>query len=478
MQKLAEVCIRRPVFASMIVLALVVVGGASYFRLGVDRFPSVDLPTVTVRTELPGASTEEMETQVSQKIEEVVNTIQGINELRSISSPGNSLLIVTFDLKRNIDVAAQDVRDKGAIAIRDLPGSNVTRGLNEQSLRTMGRVADPKSFNDLVVATINGAPVRVRDIGWAEDGTKEQRSAARLDGVPTVVLEVRRQSGENTVAVIEAAKANLEKLAARLPADVRVDIIRDQSRYIYQALHEINLHLVLGSILASLVVLAFMRSWRSTIIAGIAIPASVIAAFAMMFFLNFTLNSVTMLALVLMVGIVIDDAIVVLENIFRFVEEKKMRPFEAARAATADIGLAVMGTQLALVVIFVPVSFMSSISGRFLYQFGLTAAASVMVRLLVSFTLTPMMSARFLRTEDAHAGGGEGHGGHGADAGARSRTGFYAWLDRGYAWTPALSMRFRFVIVGLSIAVIASSVPLYRLGKQGYVPSDGGEGEC
>src|SRR5256884_168274 len=517
MQKLAEVCIRRPVFASMIVLALVVVGGASYFRLGVDRFPSVDLPTVTVRTELPGASTEEMETQVSQKIEEVVNTIQGINELRSISSPVNSLLIVPFDLKRNIDVAAQDVRDKVAIAIRnlprdikapiiaktdndqtpvltvaivgnrslrelteiadktvkvelerssgvgdvrivggllravnvwvdadrlaayqipitavrdavvrqnaDLPGGNVTRGLNEQSLRTMGRVADPKSFNDLVVATINGAPVRVRDIGWAEDGTKEQRSAARLDGVPTVVLEVRRQSGENTVAVIEAAKANLEKLAARLPADVRVDIIRDQSRYIYQALHEINLHLVLGSILASLVVLAFMRSWRSTIIAGIAIPASVIAAFAMMFFLNFTLNSVTMLALVLMVGIVIDDAIVVLENIFRFVEEKKMRPFEAARAATADIGLAVMATTLSLVVIFVPVSFMSSISGRFLYQFGLTAAVSVMVSLLVSFTLTPMMCARMLRSEDA---AGHGHG----DGEAASRRGFYAYLDR------------------------------------------------
>src|SRR5207244_600374 len=185
MQKLAEVCIRRPVFASMIVLALVVVGGASYFRLGVDRFPSVDLPTVTVRTELPGASTEEMETQVSQKIEEVVNTIQGINELRSISSPGNSLLIVTFDLKRNIDVAADRlaayqipitaVRDAVVRQNADLPGGNVTRGLNEQSLRTMGRVADPKSFNDLVVATINGAPVRVRDIGWAEDGTKEQR---------------------------------------------------------------------------------------------------------------------------------------------------------------------------------------------------------------------------------------------------------------------------------------------------------------
>ncbi len=499
MQKLAEICIRRPVFASMIVLSLVVVGAASYFRLGVDRFPAVDLPTVSIRTELLGASTEEMETQVSQKIEEAVNTIQGISELRSITSPGNSIVIVTFNLNRQIDVATQDVRDKVAAVIRnlprdirtpiisktdndqapvmtvavagdrslkelteiadklvrvelersagvgevrivgglnravniwidadrlaayqipitavrdalgrqnaDLPGGNVTAGLNEKSLRTMGRVADPKSFNDLVVATINGAPVRIRDIGRAEDGTKEQRSAARLDGVPTVVLEVRRQSGENTVAVIESAKKNLARLQARIPADVRLEVIRDQSRYIHAALHEINLHLILGSILASLVVLAFMRSWRSTLIAAVAIPTSTIAAFGVMWSLGFTLNSVTMLALVLMVGIVIDDAIVVLENIFRFVEEKKMRPFEAAREATRDIGLAVLATTFSLVVIFVPVSFMSSVSGRFLYQFGLTAAAAVLVSLLVSFTLTPMMSARLLRTEDAAAGG-------------------------------------------------------------------------
>src|SRR5206468_340621 len=195
------------------------------------------------------------------------------------------------------------------------------------------------------------------------------------------------------------------------------------------ALHEINTHLVLGSILACLVVLAFMRNWRATFIAGIAIPTSVIATFGMMRALNFTLNSVTMLALVLMVGIVIDDAIVVLENIFRFVEEKQMGAFEAAREATRDIGLAVMATTFSLVVIFVPVSFMSSISGRFLYQFGLTAAAAVLVSLLVSFTLTPMMSARLLRAQDAAAGGE-----HGA---ARSRGGFYSWIDRGYTWTLA-----------------------------------------
>jgi HAE1 family hydrophobic/amphiphilic exporter-1 len=565
MQKLAEVCIKRPVFATMLVMAFVVVGAASWFRLGVDRFPAVDLPTVNVRVELAGASAEEMETQVSQKLEEQINAIQGINELRSISGAGATIIIVTFNLNRQIDVAAQDVRDKVAIAVRnlpreilppvvskfdndqapvvtialsgerslrelteiadktarpllersagvgevrivgglpravsvwvdpdrlaayqipitsvrdaivrqnaDLPGGNVTTGLNETSLRTMGRIADPRAFNDLVVATLNGVPVRVSDIGYAEDGTREQRSAARLDGVPTVIMEVRRQSGENTVAVIEGVKTRLAALRRQIPPDVTLAVIRDQSRYIYAALHEINLHLVLGSILASLVVLAFMRSWRSTFIAAVAIPTSVVSAFGMMWALNFTLNSVTMLALVLMVGIVIDDAIVVLENVFRFVEEKKMRPFEAAREATADIGLAVMATTFSLVVIFVPVSFMSSISGRFLYQFGLTAAVSVLVSLLVSFSLTPMMCARLLRTEDA-ASGYAAEGAH-----ARSRGGFYAWLDRGYAWSLALAMRHRWAIVVVSVVTLAASVPIYRQVKQEYIPSNIDESE-
>jgi HAE1 family hydrophobic/amphiphilic exporter-1 len=560
MRKLAEVCIKRPVFATMIIMALVVVGSASYVRLGVDRFPAVDLPTVTVRVELPGASTEEIETQVTQKLEEQINTIQGILELRSISTPGNGLVIVTFVLSRNIDVAAQDVREKVALAVRnlprdirppviskfdndqapvvtvalsgerslrelteladktvkvhlerstgvgevriiggllravsvwvdperlaayqipitavrdalarqnaDLPGGNVTAGLRESSLRTMGRMESAKDFNELVVATLNGTPVRVRDIGYAEDGTKEQRSVARLNGVPTVVLEVRRQSGENTVAVIEGVRQKLAALRTQIPPDVKLEVIRDQSRYIHAALHEINVHLVLGSILASLVVLAFMRSWRSTFIAAVAIPASVVSAFGAMWALNFTLNSVTMLALVLMVGIVIDDAIVVLENVFRFVEEKGMRPFEAAREATGDIALAVMATTLSLVVIFVPVSFMSSISGRFLYQFGLTAAVAVLVSLLVSFTLTPMMCARMLRTTDAH---GDGH--------VKSRGGFYAWIDAAYAWCLARAMRARWAVVAVSVAVLLATLPLYRQVRQEYIPSDIDESE-
>ena len=257
-----------------------------------------------------------------------------------------------------------------------------------------------------------------------------------------------------------------------MPDGVRLQVIRDQSRYIHAALHEISVHLVLGSILASLVVLAFMRSWQSTIIAAVAIPASVVSAFGMMWALGFTLNSVTMLALVLMVGIVIDDAIVVLENIFRFIEEKRMNAFEAARAATADIGLAVMATTFSLVVIFLPVSFMSSVSGRFLYQFGVTAAVSVLVSLLVSFTLTP-------DDERAHDPRGPGRvRGHGqGHEEAASRRGFYAWLDRGYTWTLRLSMRYRWVVIAISLAVIASTWPIYGWVKQEYTPTDVDESE-
>ena len=549
----------------MIILALVVVGASSYTNLGVDRFPSVDLPTVSVRTTLPGASPEEVEAVLSQPIEEVVNTVDGIDQLRSVSGQGTSFVFATFKLDRDIETAAQDVRDRVSTVIRqlprdatppvvskfnndsspvltialsadrslrelteladktvkvqleraggvgevnvvggleravnvwidaerlaayripitrvrdalqrqnaDVPGGNVDAGRRELTLRTMGRFTDPREMNELVVANIDGAPVRLRDVGRVEDGTKEQRSLARLNGTPTVTLEIRRQSGANTIDVIESVKSELARVTRQLPADVKAEVIRDQSRYINAALHEIQLHLVLGSILACLVVLLFMRSWRSTLIAGVAIPASVIATFGMMRALDFTLNSVTMLALVLMVGIVIDDAIVVLENIFRFVEEKKLSPMQAAKEATRDIGLAVLATTFSLVVIFVPVSFMSSVSGRFLYQFGITAAVAILVSLLVSFTLTPMMSARLLRREDT--GGGHGHGG----GAAGSRGGFYGFIDRVYTRLLAFAMRHRLAVSAVAVAVILSSVPLYRLVKQEYIPTDVDEAE-
>ena len=560
MQKLAEICIRRPVFATMIVLSLVVVGAASFFRLGVDRFPSVDLPTVSVRTSLPGAAPEEMESLVTQQIEEVVNTVDGIDELRSISGQGTSFVIATFKLDRDLDTAAQDVRDRVATVVRqlpedatppvvqkfdndstpvitislsadrslrelteladktvrvqlertggvgevrvvggldrainiwidaerlaayqipitavrealvrqnaDVPGGNVNTGNEELVLRTLGRYADSRAFDDLVIANINGAPIRLRDVGRVEDGTKEQRSLSRLNGVPTVSLEIRRQSGANTIEVIEGIKRELPRVASQLPDDVKLEVIRDQSRYIESALHEIEIHLILGSILASLVVFAFMRSWRSTLIAAVAIPCSVISTFGMMRALDFTLNSVTMLALVLMVGVVIDDAIVVLENIFRFIEEKKMSAREAAKEGTRDIGLAVMATTFSLVVIFLPVSFMSSISGRFLYQFGITAAVAILVSLLVCFTLTPMMSSRLIRVDDA--------GGHGAPA---SRRGFYRYIDSGYSRLLGFAMRHRLAVAVLAAAVILSTIPLYRAVKQEFIPTNVDEAE-
>ena len=557
MKTLAAICIKRPVFASMLVLCLVVVGAATYGSLGVDRFPAVDLPSVFVRTTLPGASPEEVEVLISQPMEEAVNRVEGLDELRSVSGPGSSIVIATFKLERDIDTATQDVRDRVAAVVAqlprdarppviaksdndsspvitialsgdkplrelteladkvvrpflersggvgeveivgglerainvwvdaarlaayqlpitavrdtlarqnaDLPGGNVTNDSREQTLRTMGRVVNARDFSDLVVATRDGAPIRVRDIGYAEDGTKEQRSIARLNGVPTVTLAIRRQSGANTVEVIEGVKANLERVRPQLPADIKLEVIRDQSRYIYAALGEINVHLVLGSILACLVVFVFMRDWRATVIAGIAIPASVISTFGMMAALGFTLNSVTMLALVLMVGIVIDDAIVVLENIFRFVEEKGMGSFEAAKAATAEIALPVLATTLSLVIIFVPVSFMSSIAGRFLYQFGITAAVAILVSLLVSFTLTPMMSARLFRNrKGAHAA---------------SREGFYAAIDRFYTRTLGWSMRHRAVLATAAVLVMVSMVPIYGKVLQEFVPSGVDEGE-
>jgi HAE1 family hydrophobic/amphiphilic exporter-1 len=545
----------------MIVLSLVVVGAAGFFKLGVDRFPSVDLPTVSVRVGLPGAAPEEVESLVTQQLEDVINTVDGISELRSVSGQGSAIVIATFRLDRNLESAAQDVRDRvntlgrrlpedatppvvqkfdndstpvltialsadrslrelteladktvrvqlerisGVGEVRvvggldrainvwidadrlaayqisiaqvrqalerqnaDVPGGNVTTGKEELTLRTLGRFTDPRQFDDLVIANINGAPVKLRDIGRVEDGTKEQRSFSRLNGVPTVTLDIRRQSGANTVEVINGLKAALPRVNAQLPEDVKLEIIRDQSRYIEAALHEIQTHLVLGSILASLVVLLFMRSWRSTLIAAVAIPCSVISTFGMMRALNFTLNSVTMLALVLMVGVVIDDAIVVLENIFRFIEEKRIDAKEAAREATKDIGLAVLATTLSLVVIFLPVSFMSSISGRFLYQFGITAAVAIMVSLLVSFTLTPMMSSRLIRVKDSK-------GGHDSPA---SRRGFYRWIDAGYTHILAFAMRHRVAVAVVALLVVLTSVPLYRSVKQEFIPTNVDEAE-
>ncbi|MBI3464986.1 MAG: efflux RND transporter permease subunit [Planctomycetes bacterium] len=559
MQWLAEVCVRRPIFAVMLILSLVVAGTASYMKLGIDRFPNMDLPTVYVRTAYPGAAPEECESEVSQVLEDAVATVAGIDELRSISSEGSSMLLLTFDIDRDIDAAAQDVRDAvnsvlnrlpvgidppvirkqdtdsspimtlavagprdsrelyilaeravknviesargvgevqiGGAADRavqvniearrlaayqlsimqvrealerqnaEIPGGRVDTGARELSLRTLGRFAHARGFPDLVVATVNGAPVRLRDLGEVVDGSKEVRTFARLDGKSAVVLQVQRQSGANTVEVIEAVKERLARSRELLPEGVTVTVIQDQSRYIHAAMHEIQNHLITGSILASAVVLLFMRSWRSTFIAAIAIPASSVATFAAMKALNFTLNNVTMLALVLMVGVVIDDAIVVLENVFHLIEEKQVPPMQAAVEGTREIGLAVLATTLSLVIVFLPVSFLSSVTGRMLFQFGMTATVAILVSMLISFSLTPTMCSRMLRPARSK------------DGAPSSRRGFYHVIEVCYMACLRWSLRFRWLVALISLGVIASNVPLYHLVKQDYIPTNVDESE-
>jgi HAE1 family hydrophobic/amphiphilic exporter-1 len=554
MQWLAALCVRRPVFASVLILSLTVVGIFAFTRLGVDRFPKVDFPTIIVTTRLPGAAPEQVETEITDTIEEAVNTISGIDELRSTSSEGVSLVIVSFVLEKNVDVAAQEVRDKlnrvipllprtvlqptvekmdpdaapvltlavssrrpvrevtefadkvlrrqlesvtgvGQVLVQggrarqinvrldadrlsayaltvtdvtralqgqnsEIPGGRLEQGPLNLAVRTQGRVRSVDEFRSIVVRQRDGHAILLGDVARVEDGMAEPRTLADIDGDATVLLSVRRQSGTNTVEVVKAVKTRLDDLSAALPAGFEVRVVRDLSQFIEASIRSVEEHLVLGSLLAALVVWLFLWNLRSTIIAAIAIPTSIVATFGLIWYMDFTLNSMTMLALTLSVGIVIDDAIVVLENIYRFVEEKGRPPFEAAIEATREIGLAVMATTLSLVAIFVPVGFMAGIVGRFMKSFGLTMAFAIMVSLLVSFTLTPMLSARWLR----RSGTAVGHG--------SKDSRFFRGLDIGYTRVLQWALRRRGLVAALVALVLLSSVPLFVAVNKNFMPTD------
>ncbi|MET0211805.1 MAG: efflux RND transporter permease subunit [Vicinamibacterales bacterium] len=558
MQKLAEICVHRPVFASMLIAAITVVGGVSFFTLGVDRYPRVETPVVSVTTTNPGATPENMETEVTDRIEAAVNTVSGIDELRSTSTEGRSRVTISFELSKNADIAAQEVRAKVDPVIRDLPetadppvvqkqdpdsfpilmfsvsapmpvvelttyleqnvqkrlesvngvgevllfgarrreiqvqidpdrlnayglsttdvaaalrsqnlelpGGRLEQGARELSVRTVGRLRSPDAFNDLVVATRGNSPIRIRDLGRVVDTGEVPTSVSMLDGRPALTVAVRKQSGVNTVALADAIKARMVEIQKILPPNVEVRLVRDDSEFIKASLAAIEEHLILGGILAAIIVLIFLRNFRSTLIAAVAIPTSIIGAFAVIAALGFTLNQMTMLALTLMVGIVIDDAIVVLENIYRFVEEKNMSPFEAAIEGTREIGLAVMATTLALLAVFIPVGFLGGIVGRFMSSFGLTSAAAIAISLIVSFTLTPTLAARWIKPvehDPSHAGDEE------ADA---SRRGFYRHIDRAYTALLRWSMAHRWLIVTTSVLVVLSIVPLFRASGLNFTP--------
>jgi HAE1 family hydrophobic/amphiphilic exporter-1 len=339
----------------------------------------------------------------------------------------------------------------------ELPGGRIDQTRRELIVRTMGRIEEVREFDDLIIGHVGDRALHVRDVGYAEDGVVEPRGLSRLNGENAVQLLIRKQSGTNTVAVIDRLKDEMTKLEKVLPTDVEMRVIRDQSTFIKASIATVTEHLWLGAVLVGFTVLIFMRDWRSTVVAGLAIPTSIISTFSFMRYMGFTLNNLTMLGLVLAVGIVIDDAVVVLENIFRRIQDEGESPMEAASRGTAEIALAVMATTLSLVIIFLPVAFMEGRVGRFFHSFGLTTAAAIMVSLVISFTLTPALSGRVLRRRPAE----QAHGGR-----------IYRRLERGYGRLLAWSLRHRWVIVLISLGVVLTSVPLFKMVGKTFLPQD------
>jgi HAE1 family hydrophobic/amphiphilic exporter-1 len=553
---IAEISVKRPVFAIMMTAALIVLGAVSYESLGLDLMPKTDAPVVSVQANLPGASAEEIETTITKRIEEAVNTISGIDELRASSDQGNSRVTINFTLERDIESATQDVRDKLAQIVNqfprdtrplqitkmdpdaqpifgfavygpragkelteiaekrvkqeletvkdvgsvgyngdrkreiqlllnadrlnaygltvdqvrtaverqnvEIPGGQFTAGPADVALRTMGRIKNVEDFNRIVISyRSDGSVITFGDVGRVLDTTQEIKSATRLSGTPAIGVQVRKQSGTNTVEVVDRVQEKLQRIQAQLPQDIQISIGNDQSRFIRRSFEDIKLHLVLGGLLASVVVFLFIRNIRVTFIAALAIPTSIIGTFTFMKIAGFTLNNMTMLALSLATGIVIDDAIVVLENIFRFVEEKGVTPKEAAADATKEIGLAVMATTLSLVVIFVPVAFMTGQIGRYFYSFGLTSAAAILLSMFVSFTLTPALCAMWLKPEDAKA-----------DHSNTKSSGFYARIDALYGRMLVWSLGHRAVMIGIAGVVVLSAAFLYPYVGKELVPDD------
>lgn len=548
---LSDTAIRKPVFTAMMISALIVFGTIGYLRMGVDLFPEVDFPVVTITTTLTGANAEIMDLDVTDVLENEINTIEGIDDLISISSEGVSQIVARFKLDKDIDVAAQDVREKVSVAQRDLPkdidppiiakvdlsaqpimwisvygdapyrqianyaekvlkeriqrvpgvGSimlggfqdravrvwldggkmeahrvtamDVIRALQEKNIelpgglvesktreftvKTMGEFKSVAAFNDLVVASRNGAFIRLQDIGWVEDGMEDVRSIIRFNRKPAVGLAVRRQSGTNTVKVADDVKAELEKIKANLPKGINVEVSFDQSRFIRLSINQVQFELIYGATLCSLTILIFLRNFRPTFITLLAIPTSLIGALSLMYALGFTLNNLTMLAMVLAVGMVIDDTIVVQENTFRHIE-RGSEPMMAAQEGVGEIAFAVIAATLSIAAVFIPVAFMRGMIGRFFHEFGLTVVFAIMISMFVSLTLTPMLCSRFLQRQEKH----------GAIFNLFERA--FTGLDHFYRLTLALALRHRGLVVLIALGAFAGGIFLTRFIGREFVP--------
>ncbi|MBI5543429.1 MAG: efflux RND transporter permease subunit [Deltaproteobacteria bacterium] len=548
--------IQRPIFTTMLLLAVVVFGLNSYPRIGVDSMPEVELPMVTVTTVLPGADPEVVEKNVSQPLEEALNTLSGLESIRSNNYESVSVIVLQFALERPVALAAQDVRDRVQATLRKLPAeidgspavekldlqampvltlamsgpvpiasmtrladdvlkpalqriegvgavdvyggrkreitleidpvrlrahglaaTDVTQAVRAQSIAIPGgrtaeaerervvklqtEVASVEELRDLVLTFAGGAPVRLRDVANVIDGPAEARSVANLNGRSAVAFVVRKQSGANTVAVAENVKESLGELAKLVPEGSRIELVSDNSRMIRSSINSVQEDLLLGALLAVLVVLLFLRDWRSTIISAVPLPTSIIGTFAAIRFLGYTFNNITMLALTLSIGLLIDDAIVVIENVVRILE-KGEKPRAAALVGTSQIALAVLAVTLSVIAVFVPIAFMEGIIGRFFVQFGVTVAVAVAISYAVSMTLIPMLSARLLK---AHGPGGRKHGWL---FGVLERA--FLSMEHGYRRVLTWALGHRAVVLVTVLAAMAVTVGLSRHLQTTFIP--------
>lgn len=550
--KISAFCIRRPVFATMLISALVVFGLTSYSTIGVSLFPDVDFPIVTVTVTYEGADPETVETEVTDVIEEAVNTINGIKSLRSESAEGLAQVFIEFEMERDVDVASQDVRDKvasirtdlpaaieppivekfdpdsapilsivvsGPASIRqlteytddqlkpriegvkgvgsvrlvggqdreirvwlrvddlrayditaqdvidtlrkenvELPGGRVESANRELVVNTEGEVKRVEGFLDLAITYRNRVPIRVRDVAYVEDGIEDYRSLSRLNGQRAVSLLVRRQSGENLLAVAVAVKERLAEIEGDLPAGYKLILAQDLSVFVADSLHEAQRELLRGGTLAVLVILLFLRTLRGAIVAAVTIPTTIISTYSFMLYMDFSLNMMSMLALTISVGMIIDDSIVVLENSYRHLEEGKSR-MQAALAGISEIGFAVIATSLAIGAVFVPVAFMKGLVGRFFYEFGLTVAFAVAVSTFIAVTLSPMLCSRLLKLPNS-----EGRI-------YRFIETIFQAVERSYTATLRFALNRRLLVVTTAVCVFLGSFLITPFIGQEFVPA-------
>ncbi|MCZ7645892.1 MAG: efflux RND transporter permease subunit [Planctomycetota bacterium] len=549
---ISDIAIRRPVFTTMIMASLVIFGWVFYRDLGVDLFPRVEFPIITVVTKLPGTDPETMETLVSDPIEEAVNTIEGIKHLRSVSAEGVSQVIVEFELEKKVDVAFQEiqaklggirsdlpkdieepivekfdvdaqpimavvvsadmsareltrladkvvkerlqrVRNVGSVklvgsrdrkiwiwldpvklrkhglsvqdvvrALHDehveLPGGRLETGPVELVAKVKAEFQNAEDFNRMVVAYKEQTALRLQDVGFAEDGLEEKRSYAQLDDKACVALLVRRQSGTNTVEVAHNVKQEVQRLRDELSSrGVRLELAQDQSTFIEHSVDEVKFHLVFGGGLAVFIVFIFLLNVRSTLISSLVLPTSVISTFIMMGAMGFTLNMMTLLGLSLAIGLLIDDAIVVQENIMRHVELGRPAR-EAAAFATSEIGLAVLATTLSVVAVFLPVALMRGIVGRFFFPFAVTVSFAVMISMFVSFTLDPSLSARILKKPGKH------------NKVFAFLEECFQWLERLYETALRVCLRHRFVVILTAGILFLCSLYFAKYLRSEFVP--------